>query len=223
MASNGRQKVVVSRRRREDEGEEEGSVLADLEDDSLSEGSIISNGDDDADIEPSDISEDEEVTKVQHNERGPPQPNSSLPIARHLEKVVAQVTDSSFVTSSDTKAMLNGLRQAEGMNVSTVEFGEATINAPEPTADDRTLQKKVEAEAPAERSRREHLEYLKQKKENPAFVPNRGGFFLHDNRAAPSGPNGFRTYPRGRGRGGFNGFQPRYVLLLSFSAQDIII
>ncbi|KAF4979041.1 hypothetical protein F66182_17310, partial [Fusarium sp. NRRL 66182] len=35
----------------------------------------------------------------------------------------------------------------------------------------------------AERKRREHEEYIKARDENPAFVPTRGGFFLHDKRS----------------------------------------
>jgi CASC3/Barentsz eIF4AIII binding len=211
MASISRKKVVASRRRREDEGEEEGSVAGDLEDNSLSEGSIISNGDDDADIEPSDVSDDD-VVKAQHNGREPVQPNPSPPAARKSEEPEVRTIGSNFVTSSDTKAMMNGLQLIDGKDVLAVEFDEATADAPNSVVGNSRSQPNVSREAPTERGRREHLEYLKQKKENPAFVPNRGGFFLHDNRAAPSGPNGFRTPARGRGRGGFGGFQSRYVL-----------
>lgn len=210
MASNRAKKAVVSRRRREDEGEEEGSVAGDLEDDSLSEGSIISNCDDDADIEPSDISE-EEVVKVQHNERGPAQLSPSLATTDNLGEPNAQARDSKFITLSDTRAMMNGLKLSDGKDVSGVEFDEAMADATESVAEDSRPQAKVLMEPLAEKSRREHQEYLKQKRENPAFVPNRGGFFLHDNRAAPSGQNGFRAPARGRGWGGFVGYQPRYV------------
>lgn len=214
MASNPRKKVVASRRRREDEGEEEGSVAGDLEDDSLSEGSIISNGDDDADVEPSDMSEDE-VAKAQYTEENPTQPNPPSPKAVNHKATNVKEMDSNFVTSSDTAAMMNGLNLAKGKDVPAVEFDEAVADATDTVAEDSRSQAEDLKEAPAERSRREHLEYLKQKKENPAFVPNRGGFFLHDNRATSSGPNGFRSPVRGRGRGVFNGFQPRYVPLPS--------
>jgi hypothetical protein len=53
----------------------------------------------------------------------------------------------------------------------------------------------------AERRRREHEEYKKKRDSDPAFIPNRGAFFMHDHRHAP-GPNGFRPAGRGRGRGG---------------------
>jgi CASC3/Barentsz eIF4AIII binding len=210
MPSDRRKKVVASRRRREDEGEEEGSVVADLEDDSLSEGSIISNGDDDADIEPSDMS-DEEIVKAHHTETGAAQPNPSLPSERKHEEPKARATDPKFVSSSDTKAMMNGLKPDDGEKVPPIQFGDTMHDSAESGVEDSRSQTKASRETPAERSRREHVEYLKQKKENPAFVPNRGGFFLHDNRAAPPGPYAFRAPARARGRGGFSGLQPRYV------------
>ena len=52
----------------------------------------------------------------------------------------------------------------------------------------------------AERRRREHEEYKKKRDSDPAFIPNRGAFFMHDQRHAP-GQNGFRPAGRGRGRG----------------------
>ncbi len=219
MASIGRKKVVASRRQREDEGEEEGSVAGELEDDSLSEGSIISNGDDDADIEASDIS-DGEVTSTQHHERGAAERHPSLSPARNVGELSVQAAESNFVTSSDTKAMMNGLQPADRKNMSAIQFDEAVGDASESAVEDSRSQVKVEREGPAERGRREHLEYLREKKENPAFVPNRGGFFLHDNRAAPSGPNGPRTFARGRGRGAFSGFQQRYVWMSSFGKDQ---
>jgi CASC3/Barentsz eIF4AIII binding len=211
MSSNRRNKIVASRRRREDEGEEEGSVAADNEDDSLSEGSIISNGDDDADIEPSDISEDE-IAKAHQTEPGATQLSPRLPAGHNFMESNNHTTDSKFVASSDTKAMMNGLKRAEGEDVTEVQFDEVIGNSADSAAEDSKPEARISRETPAERSRREHLEYLKQKKENPAFVPTRGGFFLHDDRASPSGLNGFGVPIRGRGRGAFNGFQTRYVL-----------
>jgi hypothetical protein len=56
-------------------------------------------------------------------------------------------------------------------------------------------------EAPYERRRREHEEYKKKRDQDPAFVPNRGAFFMHDHRHAGPAANGFRPFGRGRGRG----------------------
>ena len=53
----------------------------------------------------------------------------------------------------------------------------------------------------ADRRRREHEEYKKKRDADPAFIPTRGSFFMHDQRSA-SGQNGFRQYgPRGGARG----------------------
>ncbi|KAI5805862.1 CASC3/Barentsz eIF4AIII binding-domain-containing protein [Geopyxis carbonaria] len=61
-------------------------------------------------------------------------------------------------------------------------------------------------ETPFEKRRREHEEYKKKRAEDPAFVPNRGRFFMHDHRYDGTGSNGFRPYgPGGRGRGGRHG------------------
>src|SRR5947209_15720567 len=117
MASSRRKRVVASRRRREDDGEEEGSVAAELEDDSLSEGSIISNGDDDADIEPSDISEDENVKPQSAEVRGATSPSTTLPTELNLQKPNIPALNSAFIASSDTNAMMNGLKLDDGTDV----------------------------------------------------------------------------------------------------------
>jgi len=41
----------------------------------------------------------------------------------------------------------------------------------------------------AERKRREHEEYKKNRDSKPAFIPNRGAFFMHDQRSAFLGQN----------------------------------
>ncbi|KAK2681166.1 Btz domain [Fusarium oxysporum f. sp. vasinfectum] len=59
--------------------------------------------------------------------------------------------------------------------------------------------------APANRRRQEHEDYKRKRDEDPAFVPNRGAFFMHDHRHAGPAANGFRPFGRGRGRGGRGG------------------
>jgi hypothetical protein len=62
----------------------------------------------------------------------------------------------------------------------------------------------------AERRRREHEDYKKKKEADPAFIPNRGAFFMHDQRSASGPNNGFRPFGRGqaRTRGGGPGVGP---------------
>ena len=64
-----------------------------------------------------------------------------------------------------------------------------------------------------EKQRREHDLYKQRRDEDPAFVPNRGAFFMHDHRGAGPSANGFRPFARpGRGgRGGRGGFPSPFV------------
>jgi len=65
----------------------------------------------------------------------------------------------------------------------------------------KTQQQSVRHETLFERRRREHEEYKKKRDADPAFVPNRGAFFMHDHRHQGGGSNGFKPFGRG-GRGG---------------------
>ncbi|GAM43631.1 hypothetical protein TCE0_060r18595 [Talaromyces pinophilus] len=188
MAPARRHRIGASRRRREDEGEDEGSTAGHVEedDDSMSDGSLPSHlgDDDDADGEGSDVSEDESsvtqhgsTTKNGHARagRGPKGDDSG-------EKLDVPFKPTLTATVSDTEAMMNGLKISAGQEVEEIEFDSMgkedkigrTPSAP-PTESRR--------ETFAERKRREHEEYIKARDENPAFVPTRGGFFLHDKRS----------------------------------------
>ena len=187
-------------------------MAADVEDDSLSEVSPTSNGDDDADVEGSEISGQETCqepgvlpTVVSTN---------GVSIAKDLSKHARGNDERSkaslngvFKNSADTNAMLNGLKVAGDVDaVEEMEFEDAAANIS--TSSLKPVQapsEETRQETLAERNRREHQEYLKKRDENPAFVPTRGGFFLHDNRSAAPGTNGVRPFARGRGRGSFAG------------------
>lgn len=206
MAPHRRHHIGASRRRRrEDEGEDEGSIDGALEDDSLSEGSVVSNqDDDDADGEGSDASEDDTSVSPQadgnngqvngrvHEAEAQPEGRSASPGKRPFAS-----------TMSDTEAMMNGLKLSDrASEVAEIHFDDMkeepdsqagrTPSAPPPTESKR--------ETFAERKRREHEEYIKERDENPAFVPTRGGFFLHDKRSTEPDTNGYRpsTKPKSR-------------------------
>ncbi|EPE08194.1 hypothetical protein F503_00977 [Ophiostoma piceae UAMH 11346] len=68
-------------------------------------------------------------------------------------------------------------------------------------------------ESAYEKQRREHDLYKQRRDEDPAFVPNRGAFFMHDHRGAGPSANGFRPFARpGRGgRGGRGGFAATFA------------
>ena len=204
MGSSRRNNLLKSRRRVIDDGEEEeeGSLPAGVEEDSLSEGSAISDADDDADAEGSDgddtgspIRDNIAVSLIANGHQEAPEASASLS-RQNPEKstVVGDITD--------TEAMMNGLRFSsnEEQGVSFDDLGKETGLL---LQSDGT---QVRSEAHTtdnigEKRRRDHEEYKKKRDADPAFVPNRGGFFMHDHRSAAPGQNGFRPFPRGRGRG----------------------
>jgi hypothetical protein len=217
MAPHRRRNLVASRRRVDDEGEdEEGSLVGDVDDDSLSEGSVITNPEDDADGEGSGTSEDEALS-----------PKEPIKVNGHTNGLATESKGSESVkpamsakgafpvAATDTDAMMNGLRIDDQESTTAIEFDDMTADmdtaattskakSPTPPAEDGRQ------ETLGERRRREHEEYKKKRDTDPAFVPNRGGFFMHDSRSAESGSNGFRPPIRGRvkGRGGFIGTGP---------------
>lgn len=207
MAVSGRKQLIQRRRRIEDEGEEEeeGPVTAGLEDDSLSEGSAISDADDDADGEGSDGSETAPSELRDSKQRNGITAPSDTPLKSRQGNSPSSTVKPSFPTKmSDTQAMMNGLKFSgevdEGEEVEFDDIGKESqaVSGPYEPA-------QIMDEAPVnivgEHRRREHEEYKKKRDADPAFVPNRGGFFMHDHRSAAPGQNGFRPFGRGRGRG----------------------
>ena len=203
---------LVPRRRRADEGEEEGSVLDDIEDDSLSEGSAMSVNEEGGDAEASDASLEDERTNAPAAEAQEPNSPSKqaviADVARSPAKGALQPVPR-LTTSTDKDSMLNGLtspKPEEGLE--ELHFDGRGVDEADPkTSLDRAAEpepnvpKAPRNETLAERSRREHQEYIKQRDSNPAFVPNRGGFFLHDDRSSTTSTFGARPFQRGRGRG----------------------
>ncbi|EXJ67118.1 uncharacterized protein A1O5_09765 [Cladophialophora psammophila CBS 110553] len=203
MPASRRKNLLASRRRRQDEGEEEGSVLGDFEDDSLSEGSAVTNGDD-GEFEGSESSGDE---------RDPVQETTSARAAatgrdHRGHDLVTSNEDSSkskgtFRHSADTEAMLHGLSQVQQpQEMEQLQFDNLPASTDAGVVQAGAAPPKVlRQETTAQRSRREHQEYIRQRNANPAFVPTRGGFFLHDDRNSSSIGLNSRPFARGRGRG----------------------
>jgi len=204
MPAPRRKNLLASRRRRHDDGEDEGSLVGDFEDDSLSEGSAVSNGDDEAEVEGSDSSGDDH--EPANNATLKPS-TTAQPTDPGKDPVVSLESPSSqngvFKTTADTEAMLHGLGQAQkSQGMEEIQFNDLPL-----LADDGSTKAEVivprtpRHETPAQRSRREHQEYIRQRNANPAFVPTRGGFFLHDDRNSTSNTPNARPFVRGRGRG----------------------
>lgn len=178
-------RAIVRRRRRDAE-----EATEDERGDSQSEASFLS--DEDADADASDLSESESVA----TRNGAPRPPNGQPAAPPASASVGPI--------SDTEAMMNGLKISH--DAAAVDFDELPAEPPAPDAPaqdaaDSSQPTPAKQETLAERRRREHEEYKKKRDEDPAFIPNRGAFFMHDHRSQGAGSNGFKPYGRGRGRG----------------------
>ena len=209
MGAPRRKNLIARRRRTDDDGEDdEGSIVAGVEDDSSSGASAGSDVDDDADAdaEGSDTSEigtpRKNGLKRKNGEKSLQQANGKIPGSAAASKVPAFAT-----STADTEAMMNGMKiSGNGDDGEVID-----LDAAEPAAEEQAQAGSAAAPSapPAlgrtetflERRRREHDEYKKKRDEDPAFVPNRGGFFMHDQRSTATGQNGYRASARGRGRG----------------------
>ena len=215
MVAHRRKDLVTTRRRLEDEGEEEvGSEMGPLEDDSLSEGTALSDLDDeDADADGSDISEQDDAE---------PKSTSGKDVAGNghvgamngatRDQPAGILTGKDHVVATmgreDTEAMMNGLQKPGLANeADEIDFEDLKENGPElratSSADGRMEARSTtqRPEPPHERRRREQEEYKRKRDADPTFVPNRGGFFMHDHRHPGPAANGFRPFGRGRGKG----------------------
>ncbi|KAF7715612.1 Uncharacterized protein PECH_000976 [Penicillium ucsense] len=200
MAPSRRHIGASRRQRRDDEGEDESFQIGELEDDSLSEGSIGSHHDDDDDAE-GDVSDvDEEVSEkvVADDVENGKASDGDANQARKQASAPARKPGLKM-TVSDTEAMLNGLKMSDdGDAVHFDEMAEQrdpqtgrTPSAPPPDSKREPLTAK---------KRREHEKYTKEREQNPAFVPTRGSFFLHDKRTSESGSNNHRPFNKGKSK-----------------------
>jgi hypothetical protein len=237
MAAPRRRKLVVSRRRVDDEGDDE----FDLDDDSLSEGTLASDDHDLAnDSDTSNVDEASPISPAVRkanaraaNANGKPKAGipSKASTSSGTEKP-AKSLNLGETTTADTDFMMNGLSisdQPEPMQ--EMDFEDVTesespskASAPVVVSSSSAVMDQPQG-APHERRRREHDEYRRKRDEDPAFVPNRGAFFMHDHRHAGPSANGFRPFGRGgrgRGRGGGIGgpFAPSRYVASSSSRHD---
>ncbi|KFY89440.1 hypothetical protein V498_06450 [Pseudogymnoascus sp. VKM F-4517 (FW-2822)] len=202
-----RKKPLIGRRRVEDEEGDE--VAHDLED-SQSDGSI-SDDEDAGNASDGSNAASPVAPKATANglskDRTPAAPNSK---SAETSKSPPKING-----STDTEMMLNGLERSKDFdNIESTSYDDLS-NAPKPIPSQPVIVKSTAimdqpVETPVERRRREHEDYKKKRDEDPAFVPNRGAFFMHDHRHSGPAANGFRPFGRGRGgrgggRGGFGG------------------
>lgn len=206
MVHRHRKDLAASRRRVEDEGDEEGGLDVDLDDESLSEGSIITDE--------ADAPEGDEAVKVDVPSSASPDVSRANGVSKPLPEDVKSKSTSGNSDAptkltngtGDMEMMLNGLKLAD-QKESTEEVqyedlrDDPDLQEPSPVVVNSTAQMDQPQELPHERRRREHEEYRKKRDADPAFVPNRGAFFMHDHRHSGPAANGFRPFGRGRGRG----------------------
>lgn len=218
-----RRRKIVSRRRADDEGDED----FDVDDDSLTEGSLASDD--------HDLADDSDTSNV--DETSPTSPAVRKAHARaangHARARTAKTSGSSATqsgvrpekpgqaTASDTDFMMNGLSIADKAEAGNNAESPSTAAAPVVVSSSSAAMDQPQ-ENPQDRRRKEHDEYRRKRDEDPAFVPNRGAFFMHDHRHAGPSANGFRPFgrgARGRGRGIGGPFAPsRFVPRPSQSA-----
>ncbi|KAF2110592.1 CASC3/Barentsz eIF4AIII binding-domain-containing protein [Lophiotrema nucula] len=196
MAAPRKTKISLARRRRLDEEGDDVSVATELDNDSQSDMSGPSDVDADAELSDNDSAPSVSGAKGRRKANGA---KGVKPVAdstnRRARSPPIVRSDSKFTASKDTDLMINGLKLSdEPADEEVVDFDTGAPVAASPgTQAGRN-------ETLAERRRREHDEYKKKRDSDPAFIPNRGAFFMHDQRSA-AGQNGFRGAMRG-GRGG---------------------
>ncbi|KAB8342880.1 hypothetical protein FH972_022477 [Carpinus fangiana] len=216
MAGVRRRNLLESRRRVPDEDEDEDSALVNAGDDSLSDGSIPSEADDNL-ADNSDLSEpdgntvgprSEAAQAAAHKKRSERRRKRDTP-SRAKQSGPVQESRPAFVHNADTDAMANGIKPSEGaaeedavdFENSTCLGGRSAVPENIPSGPKTQPGRRV---GPHEGGRGDE-DQPKDRASDPAAVPNRGGFFMHDQRNDGFGRGGYGASGRGRGRGRLNG------------------
>lgn len=219
MGAPRRKPLIRSRKRVEEEGEEEeeGGPAPALEEDSMSDASVMSDADDDADGEGSDDSEPDPPKQEEVMSNG----HRAKPSVTGMQSSTAEAKSNPTPVTADTETMLSGLNISDPTDIEEVHFDEMA-EQPEAKAPIRPAPAQSQDDF-GEKRRKEHEEYRRKRDNDPAFVPNRGGFFMHDHRSSAPGQHGLRPFARGgiRGRGGVRGgpTAPGYVLSSRFRCR----
>jgi hypothetical protein len=205
MPSQPRKGLLQQRRRPRHDADDEASVVNDTYDDSASEPSLPSDADDDADADYSDLSEGD-VPETSGSERHRDRPKT---VTKHRSAILKSSSQpapvrkaksqGAFRTVQDTDVMLNGLSIADDTKKSEpIDFEAAEIIAEQ--QEKGAVKAKPESSS-SDKKVRDNEEYKRKLESDPAFIPTRGAFFMHDHRTDSSGQNGFRAMRGGRGRG----------------------
>lgn len=215
---------MSSRRRVEDEGEDDGAGACDLGYESQSDISAFSVGD--ANLDADDSDSDLEISHVIKPSTSNAELNRTKKSSRRRKIVAGKIDPSKqisqaktdpikqmspapsvaqvFAHTADMDAMLNGLKPStDAIKGEAIDF-ENTLDAvashtpTQPTAfEDAKRDPHGRRESIAEQRSREQEESKAKRESNPASVPIRGGFFMHDHR---HDPQGYGSFGKGRGR-----------------------
>ncbi|KAK0739977.1 CASC3/Barentsz eIF4AIII binding-domain-containing protein [Apiosordaria backusii] len=230
-----RRKGIGSRRRLEDDGDDEAGPGLDLDDDSLTDPSSDEH-------DPADDSDTSNVDEVSPRLSSAQKAlgNGSANRGYRCQTDVNANKDSAAKKSepviADADVMLESLtlgdKENRGEELDFDDIKTDTKPATAPSVKDSApvivSSTSIPGQQPRgsiqDQKRREHDEYRKKRDEDPTFVPNRGNFFLHDHRHAGPAANGFRPFPRTavRGRGGrVGGFGGQFIPMNPFqNASD---
>ena len=205
----GRSSKTLANRRRRTQGDDEDDDSVTMADDTQSEPSVASDLDDDDDDGDADASDPSDTDTTE-----PMIPDVAVESSNSVDKDVVSLSKrrrktkksqeqrhvdqgSAFTDSVDTETMLHGLK-IDADDAPTVDFED--MAAPDTERSSSGAQPAGRGPVGvADRRRREHEEYKKKRNTDPTFIPNRGGFFMHDARIPEQ--RGFSSFARGRGRG----------------------
>lgn len=220
MAARRRRNLLSSRRRAEDDGEEDAQRAPDVTSDSGSDISMLSDAEGDVGISVSDMSDTETVSRPNATAEAQKGASGTAAQSVHEKDLTGQTaapappSTSAFAATADTNAMMHGLKLPDDDGTGkAVDFEEhdkvEAVNSTKaqdaPPAQPATITKRSGAGRGAARGSEDGASAAAAGPSNPAFVPNRGGFFMHDQRNEQS-RGGLGGRGRGRGRvGSLNG------------------
>jgi hypothetical protein len=213
-------KALVGRRRRlDEEGEDdEGTFIVD---DSQSEGSVLTDMDEGDDEEDTGSVVDEQAatgangSNVNETSRSAANGKAAAKKSRQAKNgtgkkeagdEVERSADSAglFRATVDTETMMKGMKLTDA-GEGAIQFGEMDepVRIPSASRVQGSSTPNGRGERPVDRQKREQQDNKPKRTADPAFIPNRGNFFMHDTRGANGqGPVPNRGMPgRGRGRG----------------------
>ncbi|KAM3427585.1 hypothetical protein MY4824_009345 [Beauveria thailandica] len=200
-----RKNLLGHRRRVEDEGDDDGRPDGlDLDDDSLTDGTMATDDHDAAvDSDTSNI-EDASPTSgpVQHVSNG-----STKPQPKHHSKPAPLPAPVATWPAAIAKPPADDQTPPQQIQAQSNQAAPSPPKSPSaPVIVSSASAMRPPVSDPNARRRNENDDYKRRRDQDPAFVPNRGAFFMH--RQPPGPPDAaFRPFARGtRGRGGRAGF-----------------